>query len=315
MFRMGGKITDERIKVKVGEVKYRKGVFIAFGVIALMSIFMALTLTALSGGMFLMIVPFFMFFQVTAAIIGSMTMRWRYLKQNHVREIGYTADNSFLGTEYEERIYRVVGEMSAKLGIKCPKVAVEYTNEINAYAIGFSKNKGLVVFTTGLLNSISEDSVCAITAHELGHIVSGDMMGKTIANCLQYMFTMIIGLAIKILLFPVILAARAHGAYLIEAVVYLSLSIVIDWILFGLSQMIILGYSRRREFKADLFAAKLVGKDAVTIALSEINNAYIVVPPSKGVYGYAGVQRMFDIFSTHPAMRRRIAYVQKKAKW
>ncbi|MCS6305393.1 MAG: protease HtpX [Nitrospira sp.] len=207
----------------------------------------------------------------------------------------------------EQVIYGSVQEIAQRLHITMPEVWVYDSPDPNAFATGPSKNNSMVAVSTGLLQNLKEDEVKAVLAHEMGHVYNGDMFATTVLAGLMNTFVYYIAMWVRRFFVERDQAALGFGLSLvIQIVVSILAAIVINW------------FSRRREFGADAFAARVYGKDSMIAALRAIDRW---VTRSQVEYSsqdalatmkISGNSSSFmRLFSTHPPMEERIASLQR----
>jgi heat shock protein HtpX len=207
----------------------------------------------------------------------------------------------------EQVIYGSVQEIAQRLHIMMPEVWVYDSPDPNAFATGPSKNNSMVAVSTGLLQNLKEDEVKAVLAHEMGHVYNGDMFATTVLAGLMNTFVYYIAMWVRRFFAERDQAALGFGLSLvIQIVVSILAAIVINW------------FSRRREFGADAFAARVYGKDSMIAALRSIDRW---VTRSQVEYSsqdalatmkISGNSSSFmRLFSTHPPMEERIASLQR----
>jgi heat shock protein HtpX len=216
----------------------------------------------------------------------------------------------------EHVIYGSVQEIAQRLNITMPEVWVYESPDPNAFATGPSKNNSMVAVSTGLLQNLKEDEVKAVLAHEMGHVYNGDMFTTTVLAGLMNTFVYYISN------FLAQMVGQPHGDReegnagnpILAFVVYIFLQVVLSF----LAMLVISWHSRRREFGADAFAAKVYGKGAMIAALESIN---LWVTRAQPEYGTQDALATFKIsgktsgfmhlFATHPPMEERIAALQR----
>ena len=206
----------------------------------------------------------------------------------------------------EQVIFGAVQEIAQRLRIRMPEVWVYESPDPNAFATGPSKNNSMVAVSTGLLNSLNEQEVRAVLAHEMGHVYNGDMFTTTVLAGLMNTFVYFISRWVY-----------RHLAERNEALafgVYIFLQVVLSF----LAMIPISWFSRRREFAADSFSAKVYGREAMISALQSIDrwvkrakieystqDALATMKISVKSSGF------FRLFATHPPIEERVAALQR----
>lgn len=191
-------------------------------------------------------------------------------------------------------------------GIGMPEVGIFDSPEMNAFATGPRRNSALVAVSTGLLNSMSQAEAEAVIGHEISHVANGDMVTLTliqgVVNTFVIFLSRVIGHTIDKVIFK---TERGYGpAYMI--------SIIVSQIVLGiLASMIVMWFSRYREFRADAGGAKLAGRSNMIAALQRLQNRHTEALPEKmAAFGIAGGKGISRLFMTHPPLEERIAALQ-----
>src|SRR5688572_10345154 len=159
----------------------------------------------------------------------------------------------------EQMIYGSVQDIARRLNITMPEVWVYEAEDPIAFATGPSKNNSMVAVSTGQLANLNEQEVRAVLAHEMGHVYNGDMFTTTVLAGLMNTFVYFISMWVQRLF-----AERD------QAMLGFALSMVLQVLLGILAMIPIMWFSRRREFGADAFAARVYGRDAMISALRGI---------------------------------------------
>ncbi len=215
----------------------------------------------------------------------------------------------------EHVIYGAVQEIAQRLHIRMPEVWVYEAPDPNAFATGPSKNNSMVAVSTGLLKNLKETEVKAVLAHEMGHVFNGDMFTTTVLAGLMNTFVHYISHFV----YHLIGSSQGReegqsGNPILGFVVYIFLQVVLSF----LAMIVISWHSRRREFAADAFSAKVYGRDSMISALQAINgwvnraqveystqDALATMKISGKTSGF------LHLFATHPPIEERIAALQR----
>lgn len=216
----------------------------------------------------------------------------------------------------EHVIYGSVQEIAQRLHITMPEVWVYESPDPNAFATGPSKNNSMVAVSTGLLQNLKEDEVKAVLGHEMGHVYNGDMFTTTVLAGLMNTFVYYISNFLSQLVGGS-QGDREEGGSgnpILAFIVYIVLQIVLSF----LAMLVVSWHSRRREFGADAFAAKVYGKGAMISALQAIDRW---VNRAQVEYGTQDPLATFKIsgktsgfmhlFATHPPIEERIAALER----
>jgi len=218
----------------------------------------------------------------------------------------------------EQVIYGSVQEIAKRLNINMPEVWVYDSPDPNAFATGPSKNNSMVAVSTGLLQNLKEDEVKAVLAHEMGHVCNGDMFTTTVLAGLMNTFVYYISNFLANLVGQPQGGDREEGGSagnpILAMVVYFFLQIVLSF----LAMLVISWHSRRREYEADAFSAKVYGKQAMIGALQGIDRWV-----NRAQFEYSNQDALatmkiagkssgvMHLFATHPPIEARIAALQQ----
>ncbi|NOT65835.1 MAG: protease HtpX [Methylotenera sp.] len=215
-------------------------------------------------------------------------------------------------TPTEIWLLKTVRAQADMVGIKMPEVAVFDSPEVNAFATGMTKNSSLVAVSTGLLNKMSKDEAEAVLAHEVSHISNGDMVTLTLIQGVVNTFVMflsrVIGYAVDKIIFK---TEKGTGP------AFFVTMIVAELVLGVLASIIVMWFSRQREFRADAGAAKLSSSKKMIAALERLQAEHEPSSLPKqmvasGISG-GGAGGFKRLFSSHPDLSERIAALRTNA--
>jgi len=210
----------------------------------------------------------------------------------------------------ESWLQTTVRRQADQAGIGMPEVAIYDSPDINAFATGMSRNNALVAVSTGLLNGMSKDEAEAVLGHEVSHVANGDMVTlaliQGVVNTFVIFLSRVIGHLVDRVIFKV---ERGHGpAFWITA-------IVAEILLGILASIIVMWFSRRREFRADAGGANLAGRLKMIAALERLKRTagQPHLPDQMAAFGIngslgSGIKRLF---MTHPPLDERIAALKQ----
>jgi heat shock protein HtpX len=190
-------------------------------------------------------------------------------------------------------------------GIGMPEVGIFDSPEPNAFATGARRDAALVAVSTGLLQRMNEKEVEAVLGHEVSHVANGDMVTLTliqgVVNTFVIFFSRIIGNIVDRTVFR---SEDGRGpAYFISV-------IVAELVLGFLASLIVLWFSRQREFRADRGGAHLAGTANMISALERLKAVHQPLPAQFAAFGIAGGDRMSGfrrLLMSHPPLDERIA--------
>lgn len=205
----------------------------------------------------------------------------------------------------EQWLLNTVQRFSIQAGIKMPEVGIFASPEPNAFATGMSKNNALVAVSTGLLEQMTQDEVEAVIGHEIAHIANGDMITLTLIQGVVNTFVMFFARIIGYFVDKVILRSESNNG----PGFFISV-IVAELVLGLLASIIVMWFSRQREFRADAGGAKLAGRGKMIAALERLNSLHSSpMPATLAAFGISGAtaQGIKRLFLTHPPLTDRIA--------
>jgi heat shock protein HtpX len=212
----------------------------------------------------------------------------------------------------EQWLVGTVRRQAEAAGIGMPEVAIYEAADVNAFATGMSRDNALVAVSSGLLKSMSRDEAEAVLGHEISHVANGDMVTlaliQGVVNTFVIFLSRVVGHLVDRLVFKV---ERGHGpAFWITA-------IVAEIVLGILASIIVMWFSRRREFHADAGGARLAGSNKMIAALERLKKSagQPHLPDQFAAFGIngglgAGIKRLF---MTHPPLDERIAALKQAA--
>ena len=204
----------------------------------------------------------------------------------------------------EQWLIDTVRQQAESAGIGMPEVAIYDSPEINAFATGANRNNALVAVSSGLLRQMTADEAEAVLGHEISHVANGDMVTlaliQGILNTFVYFFARLVAQMIN----------RGNN----NAFVYLMTVMAFQAIFGVLASIIVMAFSRYREFRADAGGANLAGRQKMIAALQRLqgNQAESQLDGQLTAFGISGKPAFAELFMTHPPLARRIAALQGK---
>ncbi|RUO44186.1 protease HtpX [Aliidiomarina taiwanensis] len=216
--------------------------------------------------------------------------------------------------EVEHWLLNTVARQAQQAGIKMPEVAIYNSPEPNAFATGPSRDNSLVAVSTGLLRSMTRDEVEAVLAHEVSHVANGDMVTLTliqgVVNTFVIFLARIIAGAVNNMMRSNQDEEHGQGGFL-----YFGLVMAFE-ILFGfLASIIVMYFSRQREYRADAGAARLVGANKMIAALQRLGQGRMDESELEGSLAAFGIRggkkQVSELFLTHPPLEKRIMALQQ----
>jgi len=213
--------------------------------------------------------------------------------------------------EAERWLVETVQRQAKAAGIGMPEVAIYESPDVNAFATGMSRNNALVAVSTGLLNSMSRDEAEAVLGHEVSHVANGDMVTLALIQGVVNTFVIFLSRVIGHLVDRVVFKnERGHGP------AFWITTIVAELVLGILASIIVMWFSRYREFRADAGGARLAGRQKMIAALERLARAHTQpLPDQLAAFGIAGglAHGLKRLFMTHPPLSERIAALRAQA--
>ena len=214
------------------------------------------------------------------------------------------------GTEGEAERWLVatVEDLARQAGVKTPEVAI-YPGAANAFATGAFRNSALVAVSTDIMGQMSKEELRAVLGHEMSHVANGDMVTLTLVQGVLNAFVIVIS---RVLASVLANAGKGEGgSRRNNGGLYFLLVMVLQLALGVLASLVVMWFSRKREYAADAGSAKLLGTPSAMIAaLRRLGNLQPgVLPDSLRAMGIAEGKKT-SIWSTHPSIEDRIAALQ-----
>lgn len=203
----------------------------------------------------------------------------------------------------EKWLVDTVARQAQQSGIGMPEVAIYQSPQPNAFATGMNRNNALVAVSTGLMQSMTQDEVEAVLAHEVSHVANGDMVTMALIQGVVNTFVIVLSRVIGHLVDRTVFKTeRGHGP------AFWITSIIAELVLGILASIIVMWFSRQREFRADAGAARLVGSGKMIAALQRLaGTSDQPLPDQLHAFGISGGRAGISaLFMTHPPLEKRI---------
>ena len=217
-----------------------------------------------------------------------------------VRVIGQSADPT------EQWLLSVVEHHARNVGVGMPEVGIFDSPEPNAFATGANRNSALVAVSSGLLQRMNRQEIEAVLGHEMTHVANGDMVTMALLQGVLNTFVIFLSRVIGNIIDRAVFRSddgRGIASFLTVIVLQLVLGI--------LASVILMWFSRRREFRADRGGAQLAGTGNMIAALEDLKRVHEPLPAQQfAAFGIAdgsmagGLRRLF---MSHPPLDERIA--------
>ena len=237
------------------------------------------------------------------SFISLAISKWTAKRMTGAKVIEQPANNT------EQWLVTTVKRLASQAGIGMPEVAIYDAPDVNAFATGMNRNNALVAVSTGLLRAMNSDEAEAVLAHEVSHVANGDMVTlaliQGVVNTFVIFLSRVIGHTVDRVVFK---NERGHGpAFWITA-------IIAELVLGILASIIVMWFSRQREFRADAGGASLAGRQKMISALQRLQASVRQphLPDQLAAFGISGSigQGLKRLFMSHPPLSERIAALQ-----
>lgn len=240
----------------------------------------------------------------TGSIISLMMSKWVAKKSTGAHVIEQPS------SEVEAWLVNTVANQARQLGLKTPEVAIYDAPEPNAFATGPSKNNSLVAVSTGLLHGMTRDEVEAVLAHEVAHVANGDMVTMTLIQGVVNTFVYFLASVVANIVASALSSNDEEEGEGYGSMAYFAIQMVLQLVFGFLASFIVMWFSRKREYRADEGAAKLVGAPKMIAALERLKGGVSTLPKEMNAMGISGGEKD-SLLSTHPTLENRIAALQK----
>lgn len=252
---------------------------------------------------------------IFAAIIGFagsfislFLSKWMAMRAFNIQLINQPS------TPAETWLVNEVRKLATQRNIAMPDVGIYESPEPNAFATGWDKNKALVAVSTGLLAAMNKDEIEGVLGHEISHVANGDMV--TLALIQGVVNTFVIFFA-RVAAFLVTQFLRKDSDEQVhDGFVYYGVAMLFE-LCFGIfASLIVMWFSRYREYRADAGSAKYVGKTKMIQALEALQRVSNRVPeddraPAFNAMKISTPSRWLSLFSSHPPLEKRIQALEK----
>jgi heat shock protein HtpX len=233
------------------------------------------------------------------AFISLAISKWMAKRSTGARVITAPANST------EQWLVDTVRRQAQAAGIGMPEVAIFDSPQVNAFATGASRNSSLVAVSSGLLQTMTRQEAEAVLAHEVSHVANGDMVTLTliqgVVNTFVIFFSRVIGHFVDRVVFK---TERGHGP------AFWITTIIAELVLGILASIIVMWFSRQREYRADAGGAKLAGRQNMIAALERLQMGQSASLPDElvafGINSKA-MGSLAGLLTSHPPLSQRIA--------
>lgn len=222
----------------------------------------------------------------------------------------------------ERGVVNMVHQYARAAGLpKMPEVGIYDSPEVNAFATGPSKSNSLVAVSTGLLRQMDKRSVEGVIGHEVAHIANGDMVTMTLIQGVVNAFVMALARVVAFAISNFLKGNDDREGQGLGPFAYAMTVFALEMVFMLLGSMVVMWFSRQREFRADQGGAKYAGKDAMVGALRSLQKVternYEVAAQSEAKPAFASMKisatkpGLAALFRTHPTLEERIQRLER----
>jgi heat shock protein HtpX len=212
-------------------------------------------------------------------------------------------------TPTERWLVNTVQRQAQQAGIGMPEVAIYDSPEINAFATGMNRNEALVAVSTGLLERMSQDEAEAVLGHEVSHVANGDMITLALIQGVVNTFVIFISRMVANLIDSFLRGNDQEGEGGLGFLGYMAVTFVLEMVLGLFASMIVMWFSRQREFRADSGGAALAGRKKMIAALERLKAAHEPshLPDQMAAFGIRAREGgLAGLLMSHPPLEQRI---------
>ena len=239
------------------------------------------------------------------SFISLAISKWMAKRMTGAKVIEKPANNM------ERWLIETVEKQAGIVGIRMPEVAIFPSSQMNAFATGASKNKALVAVSQGLLDNMNKGEIEAVVGHEMSHVANGDMVTLALIQGVVNTFVFFLSRVIGHIVDRVILKnQRGHGIGYFVTVIFAQVVLSI------LASVVVMYFSRKREFVADTGGADLAGHQNMIGALKRLaQKEPEALPEQLAAFGIGEKPKSgwSQLWASHPPLEDRIKALESRA--
>lgn len=266
-----------------------------------------LVITLLWTGRGAFLIPFVGFI---GALLSLVFAKWLARKAHNIKVINPAAPAS----DQEQQLHAIVADLAQRANLPVtPEVGIYVSEDMNAFATGATTSSALVAFSTGLLAKMDHEQIQAVAAHEIAHIANKDMLGIVLLQ--GVINSIVIAATLPLNGLRLLNVFSSQRSLFVEAVLW-SIKAIAAVVLTFLGSLVVKAFSRSREYRADAYAAVLLGKAPMISALKVLATDTAEIPVTQRPYAafkVAGRTGSFgEFFATHPLLEKRLAALEEE---
>lgn len=204
-------------------------------------------------------------------------------------------------------VYQTVERIAKVHEISIPEVWYYESAEPNAFATGASKNSSLVAVSTGLLDTMEDREIEWVVGHEMAHIINGDMVTLTLITGVMNTFVIVLSHIVSRVV-TWFLSRSENDEWAISHLSYFLVYTLLQGIFWLLASIVIMYFSRIREYRADLWGAKYTSKASMIAWLKRLQKLSTIQDHTRdnGKMTAFMINEQDSFWSTHPSLENRI---------
>lgn len=242
----------------------------------------------------------------TWSFISLLISKWSAKRAYNIELID--EKNLYNLSKKERLVYDMVFDLAQRKGIKMPEVWIYESSEPNAFATWPSKNRSLVAVSSWLVDRMNENEIKWVIWHEMAHIFNWDMVTMVL---LQWIINTFVIFLSRIIANIVDSYFRKDEEWSWASWIYYVTSLVLDLVLWILASIIVMWFSRHREFRADEWSARLVWKENMIAWLESLKKMYNLASDDESKLATMKINTkhrswLMALFSSHPDLDLRI---------
>lgn len=281
-------------------------IFLFSIIIFIIEIVFGVDIASMSGQGYIGLLIYAALFWFIGSFFSLSISRWSAKRAYKITP--FTTDDISRLSGKELLVYTTASEIAERNNITMPEVGIYASKDPNAFATGPSKNKSLVAVSTGLLNHMNEKEIEWVVAHEMAHILNWDMVTMTLIQWVMNTFVIFFARIIA-----EIVNSRTDGK--LWGFWYMATYIGLQLVLGILASIVVMKFSRWREFHADGWSAKYVGKEKMIAALESLKRLQDIAPKNNTKMSTMQINTQTSswfkkLFMSHPPLEERIKYLE-----
>lgn len=241
------------------------------------------------------------------AFISLFMSKWIAKKAYSVKVISI---NQYDNLDSKQRlVFDVVRNLAEREKITMPEVGFYNSAEPNAFATWASKNSSLVAVSSWLLSMMEKDAIEWVIAHEMAHVLNWDMVTMTLLQWVINTFVIFISRVLAWVVDNFLNGEKESSSG--PSWSYYLISIFFEIVFWILASMITMWFSRHREFRADAWSARFVGKQKMIAWLMALKNMQNITSWDDSKLATMKISTkgrtwLMALFSSHPDLDDRI---------